>query len=138
GIYYGSSASTCDAGISACLVYGMEQSGSSMWYVNPVGVCLPPPSNTPQPISGQTPPINSPVRSVGEFGWGYSILNAANSRNGGTNQFLIDFKDTYNSSTNPDPALLDFFTYNCAPVRAGIVSLNTRQAPVLAAVLKNA
>ena len=42
------------------------------------------------------------------------------------------------STTNPDPALLDFFTYNSAPVRSGIVSLNTRQPPVLAALLKGA
>ncbi len=53
-------------------------------------------------------------------------------------KYLIDFKDAYNSATNPDPALLDFFTYNSAPVRSGIVSLNTRQPPVLAAILKTA
>ena len=52
--------------------------------------------------------------------------------------YLNDFKDPYNSTTNPDPALLDFFTYNSAPVRSGIVSLNTRQPPVLAAILQGA
>ena len=35
-------------------------------------------------------------------------------------------------------SLLDFFTYNTAPVRSGIVSLNTRQSPVLAAILNGA
>jgi hypothetical protein len=142
GIYYGSAAAPCAVdGIPACLVYGMEQAGSSMWYVNPTtgcGISAPPP--TPQPLAAQTPPINSPVRSVGEFGWGYSILNAANGRNipASGPRYLIDFKDAYDSTNNPDPALLDFFTYNSAPVRAGIVSLNTRQAPVLAAILKSA
>src|SRR5207247_1394353 len=91
-----------------------------------------------------------PTRNVGEFGWTYSILNAANNRNTSPHlQYLIDFKDAYNPNSdpnppipdpthNPDPALLDFFTYNSAPVRAGVVSLNTRQAPVLAAILKGA
>src|SRR5207302_218956 len=66
-------------------------------------------------------------------------LNAANNRNVSTTpRFLIDFRDAYNSTTNPDPALLDFFTYNSAPVRAGIVSLNTRQPVVLSAILKTA
>jgi hypothetical protein len=54
---------------------------------------------------------------------------------------VIDFKDAYDSASNPDPALLDFFTYNSstgyqgAPVRSGIVNLNTRNAPVLAAII---
>src|SRR5207245_8599994 len=91
--------------------------------------------------------INLPVRSVGEFGWAYSILNAANNRNSSPTpspgpRYLIDFKDAYNPNIgptpNPDPALLDFFTFNSAPVRAGIVSLNTRQPVVLSAILKTA
>jgi len=79
---------------------------------------------------------------VGEFSYAYNLLDAINNRNG--SHYLTDFKDPYNSSTNPDPALLDFFTYditsNTTPggVRSGIVSLNTRQPPVLAAVLKGA
>ena len=40
--------------------------------------------------------------------------------------------------TNIDAYVLDFFTYNKAPVRSGIVSLNTRQPRVLAAILKGA
>jgi hypothetical protein len=73
---------------------------------------------------------------VGEFGYACNLLDAINNNNGG--HYLTDFKDQYVSSTNPDPALLDFFTYNSAPVRSGIVSLNTRQAPVLAAILTGA
>jgi hypothetical protein len=141
GIYYGSSAATCDLSppINACLVYGAEQNGSSVWYQPPT--CITPAPSTPQPLVTPTPPINSPVRSVGELGWAYSILNAANNRNISTSSapsFLIDFKDPYDPNTNPDPALLDFFTYNSAPLRAGIVSLNTRQPAVLAALLRTA
>jgi hypothetical protein len=76
---------------------------------------------------------------VGEFGWAYSILDAANNRNTNASpNFVIDFKDAYNSASNPDPALLDFFTYNSAPVRSGTVNLNTRQPLVLAAILEQA
>jgi hypothetical protein len=73
---------------------------------------------------------------VGEFSYAYNLLDAINNHN--CSHYLIDFKDPYDSSANPDPALLDFFTYNAAPVRSGIVSLNTRQPPVLAAILKGA
>jgi hypothetical protein len=73
---------------------------------------------------------------VGEFSYAYNLLDAINNHNGGN--YLTDFKDPYDSSTNPDPALLDFFTYNAASVRSGIVSLYTRQPPVLAAILKGA
>jgi hypothetical protein len=73
---------------------------------------------------------------VGELSYGYNLLDAINNHNGG--HYLTDFKDPYDSAANPDPALLDFFTYNSAPVRSGIVSLNTRQPPVLAAILKAA
>ena len=79
---------------------------------------------------------NRPLRSVGEFSYAYNLLDAINNHNGG--HYLTDFKDPYDSTTNPDPALLDFFTYNTAPVRSGIVSLNTRQPPVLAAILQGA
>ena len=73
---------------------------------------------------------------MGEFSYAYNLLDAINNHNG--SHYLTDFKDPYDSTTNPDPALLDFFTYNTAPVRSGIVSLNTRQPPVLAAILKGA
>jgi hypothetical protein len=79
---------------------------------------------------------NRPLRSVGEFSYAYDLLDAINNHNG--SHYLTDFKDPYDSAANPDPALLDFFTYNAAPVRSGIVSLNTRQPPVLAAMLKGA
>jgi hypothetical protein len=128
GIYYGSNPATCDLSpaINACLVYGLEQNGS---YVPPT--CI---SSTAPTLTNIS--VNRPLRSVGEFSYGYNLLDAINNHNGVN--YLSDFKDPYDSVTNPDPALLDFFTYNAAPVRSGIVSLNTRQPPVLAAILKGA
>jgi hypothetical protein len=128
GIYYGLTGAppNCDAINDACLVYGLEQTGS---YVPPT--CVSPPTPT---LSNVSP--NRPLRSVGEFSYAYNLLDAINNHNGVN--YLTDFKDPYDSTANPDPALLDFFTYNTAPVRSGIVSLNTRQPPVLAAILKGA
>ena len=42
------------------------------------------------------------------------------------------------SAASPDRALLDFFTYNEASPRAGIVNLNTRNGPVLASIISGA
>lgn len=147
GIYYGSSAATCPDGIPACLVYGAENGTT----VSPtVGAgCMSSVPPAPQAFTGFVPPLNTATRTVGEFGWAYSILNAANNRNTNASpSYVINFKDPYDSTTNPDPALLDFFTYNNAnvtppaytgsPVRSGTVSLNTRQVPVLTAILKSA
>jgi hypothetical protein len=143
GIYYGSPAnnSLCDPDIAACIVYGAENGTT----VSPTqgGGCM---SSVPQAPDNTwagnfVPFINSPTRTVGEFGWAYSILNAASdpTRNASMHPYyLIDFNEAYTSTSNPDPALLDFFTYNSAPIRAGIVNLNTRQAPVLAAILSQA
>jgi hypothetical protein len=137
GIYYGSSAATCDAGIAACLVYGTEN-GTTVSPTVAAG-CMSSVPQAPQLFTGFVPPLNFPLRTVGDFGWAYSILNAANNRNTNASpNYVINFKDPYDSTSNPDPALLDFFTYNNAPVRSGIVSLNTRQAPVLAAILSQA
>jgi hypothetical protein len=41
----------------------------------------------------------------------------------------------YAATVSADAPILDFFSYNSALVRSGIVSLNTRQPPVLAALL---
>lgn len=138
GIYYGSHAASCPDGIGACLVYGAEVTSSTARSQAPTCISAPP-SPDPHTSSDGPPSINLGFRNAGEFGWAYSILNAANGRNSSSApKYLIDFKDAYNSATNPDPALLDFFTFNSASVRAGIVSLNTRQVPVLAAILAQA
>jgi hypothetical protein len=135
----------CDnPAINTYLVYGAEQPGSSPATIRtgvPTGIS-PPPTPDPSSSSDGPPSINQGFRNAGEFGWAYSIFNAASGRNAGTApKYLIDFKDPYCapglacSPVNTDPALLDFFTFNSASVRAGVVSLNTRQVPVLAAIL---
>jgi hypothetical protein len=151
GIYYSAPpnpASLCDP-INACSVYGVEYAtnGTVLRYGDPSVQCVSalPPDSAAQ--GSFVPPINSATRNVGEFGWAYSILNATNNRNSSSPpKYLVDFQDPYCppggtcSPVNPDPALLDFFTYNSPPggIRSGIVSLNTRQAPVLAAILTGA
>ena len=42
------------------------------------------------------------------------------------------------SAASHDKPMLDFFTYNTASPRAGIVNLNTRNGPVLASIIKGA
>jgi hypothetical protein len=74
---------------------------------------------------------------VGEFSYAYNLNDAISSINNPP-YFLNNFKEAYKAGTNPDPALLDFFTYNKASVRSGIVSLNTQQPQVLAALLSGA
>jgi hypothetical protein len=130
GIYYGgSNPATCDP-LNACPVYGAEQNQNETgWSL----MCISPQPPMPT-LSGVF--VNRPLRNVGEFSYAYNLLDAINNHNGGG--YLTDFKDPYDSSTNTDPVLLDFFTYNSAPVRSGIVSLNTRQPLVLAAILQGA
>jgi hypothetical protein len=136
GIYFnpGSNPDNCDPSISACITFGAD-AGSAP---TPLPCVV---SSSPAYVSSGVF-ANRPLRSVGELSYAYNLLDAINNRNG--SHYLTDFKDPYNSSTNPDPALLDFFTYditsntNPGGVRSGIVSLNTRQPPVLAAILKGA
>jgi hypothetical protein len=131
GIYFSGGTPSdppCDAN-PTCMTFGAD-----------AGSAPPPPqscvtSSVPS-YSSSNVFANRPLRTVGEFSYAYNLLDAINNRNGV--HYLTDFKDAYNSATNPDPALLDFFTYNTAPIRSGIVNLNTRQPPVLAAILKGA
>lgn len=85
----------------------------------------PPPSPAPYPSAGPTPPtvLNRSFRNVGELGYAY--------RNATTK---LDF----HTAGSSDAALLDHFTYNTAGIRAGTVSLNTENAPVIAAILRGA
>jgi hypothetical protein len=89
--------------------YGMES------------LAVPTPSAAPSPPAGAVI-LNRPFRNVGEFGYAYKTSTAT-----------LDFK-----SNNVDDALLDLFTYNIANPRSGIVSLNTRNSSVLAAIIKGA
>jgi hypothetical protein len=84
-------------------------------------LAVPTPSPAPSPPAGAVI-LNRPFRNVGEFGYAYKTSTAT-----------LDFK-----SNNLDGALLDLFTYNTANPRSGIVSLNTRNNSVLAAIIKGA
>jgi hypothetical protein len=71
--------------------------------------------------------LNRRFENVGEFGYAYNPASTTASK-------TLDFA----SSTSHDRALLDFFTYNTAGKRAGIVNLNTRNGPVLASIISGA
>lgn len=81
------------------------------------------------PVTGAPPPPPNAVilkrsfRNVGELG--YAFRNASSK---------LDF----HTASSVDARLLDLFTYNTATVRAGAVSLNTQNATVLSAILKEA
>jgi hypothetical protein len=88
------------------------------------------------PNTGSTKPrpatvpivLNHPFSNVGEFGYGLDTANGFQPLN-------------FATEMSNDKAVLDFFTYN--PIlhtypRAGILNLNTRNLPVLAAALKAA
>jgi hypothetical protein len=64
-----------------------------------------------------------PFRNVGELGYAY--------RNGSTS---LDFY----TAASTDAPLLDLFTFSTAPTRAGIMSLNSRNASALAAAIQGA
>jgi hypothetical protein len=84
----------------------------------------------PDPSAPPPPPnlvlLKRAFRNVGELGYAYRNSSST-----------LDFQ----TAASTDAPLLDLFTYNTAapaPGRSGIVSLNTRQAPVLAAILQGA
>jgi hypothetical protein len=96
------------------------------WIIDPTTGSL-----KPTPTPGATPIVlNHAFSTVGDFGYGLRPEYA-------TNRFQrLDFH-TANNNAN----LLDFFTYN--PVdhdypRVGIVNLNTKNVPVIAAILQSA
>jgi hypothetical protein len=85
------------------------------------------PYGAPDPV-GNPIVINHAFTSVGEFGYGIVTSDPS--------QPTLDFR-----STSSEAPVLDFFGYN--PVsssypRAGIVNLNTKNAPVLATIVKGA
>ena len=94
-----------------------------------------PNSNSSRPAFAPYPPpapagyvlLNRRFENVGEFGYAYNSASTTTSK-------TLDFA----SSTSHDRALLDFFTYNTASRRAGIVNLNTRNGPVLASLIRGA
>ena len=81
----------------------------------------------PPPVPANYALLNRRFESVGEFGYAY---NPSSTTLGKT----LDFA----SSTSKDKPMLDFFTYNTAGSRAGILNLNTRNGPVLASIIRGA
>jgi hypothetical protein len=86
------------------------------------------PYGAPNPVGNPTM-LNHAFTNIGEFGYGIDTSSVS--------QPTMNF---YQASS-PDRVVLDFFGYN--PVsssypRAGIVNLNTKNAPVLAAIIKGA
>jgi hypothetical protein len=88
----------------------------------------PGPEPTPLPSRANYARLNRRFESVGEFGYAYNPANTYRPSR------TLDFA----SATSNDRAILDFFTYNSASNRAGIVNLNTRNAPVLASIIRGA
>jgi hypothetical protein len=88
------------------------------------GVDQTPPTDPTAPPAPSNPTIlKRSFRNVGELGYAY--------RNSST---TLDFQ----SASSSDAPMLDFFTYNVATSRAGVVNLNTRNAGVLAAIIQRA
>jgi Putative Ig domain len=110
----------------ASYAYGIE----AMSYDDP-NFNLQRPPLAPNPLSLGVPAsyvlLNRRFENVGEFGYAYNPASTLPSK-------TLDFA----SSSSKDRAMLDFFTYNEASPRAGIVNLNTRNIPVLASIVKGA
>jgi hypothetical protein len=81
----------------------------------------------PPPVPQNYVLLNRRFENVGEFGYAYNPASTVPSK-------TLDFA----SAASKDRAILDFFTYNEASPRAGIVNLNTRNGPVLASIISGA
>jgi Putative Ig domain len=108
----------------ASYAYGIE----AMSYDNPSFNLQRPPlaPYPPGPPTGYVL-LNRRFENVGEFGYAYNPASTLPSK-------TLDFA----SAASKDRAILDFFTYNEASPRAGIVNLNTRNGPVLASMIRGA
>ena len=87
----------------------------------------PPFAQYPPPVPAGYVLLNRRFENVGEFGYAYNPASTLASK-------TLNFA----SSISPERAMLDFFTYNTASPRAGIVNLNTRNGPVLASIIRGA
>lgn len=110
-------------GIPLNYAYGIE----AMSYDDPAFNFARPPL-APRPPGPPTDYVllNRRFENVGEFGYAYNPASTIPSK-------TLDF-----ASASNDRALLDFFTYNTASSRSGIVNLNTRNGPVLASIIRGA
>jgi Putative Ig domain len=111
-------------GNPADYVYGIE----GMSFDDPTqNLDRPPFAPYPPPVPANYALLNRRFENVGEFGYAYNPASTLASK-------TLDFA----SSTSNDRAMLDFFTYNTAGAREGIVNLNTRNGPVLASIISGA
>ena len=97
---------------------------------------FPPPagmSPTPPPAISTYAMLNRPFRNVGEFGYAFRTASGP-TPTPSPNPKTLDFY----TATSPDAPILDLFTYNSAPIRSGIVNLNTQDVPVITALLTGA
>jgi hypothetical protein len=111
-------------GIPANYVYGIER----MSFDDPLqNEDRPPFAPYPPPVPANYAFLNRRFENVGEFGYAYNPASTTPSK-------TLDFA----SAGSNDRAILDFFTYNAASNRAGIVNLNTKNGPVLASIIRGA
>jgi Tfp pilus assembly protein PilX len=86
----------------------------------------------PVPATAPTPRgaliLNRAFYNVGEFGYANGDVTTASP---GPTPATLDFY----SASSRDAAILDFFGVSTAPMRAGVVNLNTRQNLVLSSIL---
>jgi hypothetical protein len=87
-------------------------------------------SPTPPPALLAYTMLNRPFRNVGEFGYAFRSASGP-TPTPSPNPKTIDFY----SAASLDAPILDLFTYNNAPIRAGIVNLNTQAVAVVTAIL---
>lgn len=109
---------------------GMENVDPARPSPSPQPSPFPPPagmSPTPRPFIANYTMLNRAFRNVGEIGY---TLRPEKSPAPQTVDFV--------TATSQDAPILDLFTYNTAPVRAGIVNLNSANPAVLAAIIKSA
>jgi hypothetical protein len=103
---------------------------------SPVPSPLPPPagmSPTPPPVTPSYAMLNRPFRNVGEFGYAFRTASGP-TPTPSPNPKTLDFY----SAASSDAPILDLFTYNNAPVRSGVVNLNTQNVAVITAILTGA
>ena len=116
--------------------FGLENTDPARPNPSPVPTPSPFPSPTgmlptPPPAIATYVMLNRPFRNVGEMGYAFRA-SAGATPTPSPNPKTLDFF----SASSPDAAILDFFSYNTATVRAGTVNLNTQNPAVIAALLK--
>jgi hypothetical protein len=90
-------------------------------------------SPTPPPAIPTYAMLNRPFRNAGDFGYAFRTSSGP-TPTPSPNPKTLDFY----TLTSQDAAILDLFTYNNAPLRSGVVNLNTQNVAVLTAMLTGA